>query len=103
LWNFLARQLGKRFVQAVGSLLSLSRLLVLAPLGHQRLMTRHAEYALGRACISKVFDLSLAIPAAEAAGAKRLITGQDGQVFDLVATGTATVGAVVADERPVAE
>jgi len=66
-------------------------------------MTRHAEYALRCSCISKVFNLSLAIPAAETAGAKGLITSQDCQVFDLVATGTATVGAVVADERAVAE
>jgi len=61
-------------------------------------MARHAEYALRCACVSEVFDFSLAIPAAEAAGAKGLITREDCQVFDFVATGTAAVGAVVADE-----
>jgi len=66
-------------------------------------MARHAKYALRRARISKVFDLPPAVPAAETAGAIGLITGQDGQVFDLVAAGTAAVGAVVADERAVAE
>jgi len=32
-----------------------------------------------------------------------LIAGQDGEVFDFVATGAAAVGAVVADEGTVAE
>nr|POE94634.1 hypothetical protein CFP56_16871 [Quercus suber] len=66
-------------------------------------MAAHAEDALGRACIAQVLDLSLAVPAAEAGRAERLVAGEDGEVFDLVAAGVAAVGAVVADERAIAE
>lgn len=45
----------------------------------------------------------LAVPTPEAARAEGLLAGEDGQVFDLVPTGIAAVGAVVADERAIAE
>ena len=32
-----------------------------------------------------------------------MVPGEDGEIFDFVATGAATVGAVVADERAVTE
>ena len=66
-------------------------------------MAGHAEDALGSACIAQVLDLPLAIPAPEAVGAKGLVAGQDGEVFDLVAAVIAAVGAVVADQGAVSE
>jgi hypothetical protein len=66
-------------------------------------MTRHAEYALRRASIAKVLNLALAVPASEAVGTESLVTGQDGQVLDLVAAVIAAVCAVVAYQRAVAE
>jgi hypothetical protein len=70
---------------------------------HERLVAGHAEDALGSACIAQVLDLPLAIPAAEAVGAKGLVAGQDGEVFYLVPAVVAAVGAVVADQGAVAE
>ena len=66
-------------------------------------MAGHAEDALGGAGIAQVLDLPLAIPAPEAVGAKGLVAGQDGEVFDLVAAVVAAVGAVVADQGAVSE
>jgi hypothetical protein len=66
-------------------------------------MATHTEYALRRPCISEVFDFPLAIAASKACGAKCLVSGQDGKILNLVATGAAAVGAVVANERAVAE
>lgn len=66
-------------------------------------MAAHAKDALGGPCITEIFNLALAVSTAKAAGAKGLISGQDGQVLNLVATGAATVGAVVANEGAVAE
>jgi hypothetical protein len=63
----------------------------------------HAKYSLWRASISKVLNFSLAIPTPEAGGAESLISGQDGKVLDLVPTGAATVGAVVADQGAIAK
>lgn len=66
-------------------------------------MTGHAEDTLRRASIAQVLNLALAVPAPEAARAEGLLTGEDCQILDLVAAGTAAVGAIIADERAVAE
>jgi ABC-type sulfate transport system permease component len=63
----------------------------------------HAKYAVGRPGVAQVFNLPFAVPTAEAGCAEGLITGQDGKILDLVPAGTAAVGAVVADERAIAE
>ena len=66
-------------------------------------MTCHAKDALRCPGVAQVFNLSLAIATLEATGTEGLLAGENGQVFDLVAAGAATVGTVVADERAVAE
>ena len=58
---------------------------------------------MARARIAQVLNLPLAVATAEAGGAECLVAGEDGEVLDLVAAGIAAVGAVVADERTVAE
>lgn len=65
-------------------------------------MAVHAEDALGRTRVAKVFDLSFTVSASEALRAERLVARQDGQVFDLVATGVAAIGAIAADQGAVA-
>lgn len=66
-------------------------------------MAAHAEDALRRASIAQVLDLPLAVPTLEACCAEGLVAGQDRKVFDLIAAGRAAVGAVVANERAIAE
>jgi hypothetical protein len=66
-------------------------------------MAVHAEYSLRSARISEVLNLSLAVATLEAAGAECLISGEDSQVFDLVTTARAAVGAIVADQRSVSK
>ena len=66
-------------------------------------MAVHAKDALRRSRIAKVLDLFLAIAAFEAVCAKSLVTSQYSQIFNLVVAGAAAVGAVVADQRPVAK
>jgi hypothetical protein len=61
-------------------------------------MTGHAKDALRGPRIAQVLDLAFAVPAAETTGAESLIAGQDGEIFDLVATGAAAVCAIVAYE-----
>jgi hypothetical protein len=63
----------------------------------------HAKDSLRRACISQVLDLPLAVPAAEAGSAERLVTSEDSQILNLVAAGAAAVCTVVADERAIAQ
>lgn len=70
---------------------------------HQQLMAFHAEDALRRPRVFEILNLLLAIPTAETRGAEGLLAGQDGEIFDFVPTGGATVGAIVADEGAVAE
>jgi len=48
-------------------------------------MTRHAEYALARPCISQIVNLALTIAALEAVRAERLVPCEDSEVFNLVA------------------
>lgn len=66
-------------------------------------MTGHAEDTLRGAGIAQILNLALAIPASEAVGTEGLVTGQDGQVFNLVAAVVAAVCAIVAYQRAVAE
>ena len=66
-------------------------------------MAEHAEDPLRGARIAQVVDLALAISASEAAGAEGLVAREYGEVLDLVAAGAAAVGALVADERAIAE
>ena len=66
-------------------------------------MAAHAEDALRGARISQVLDLLLAVAAAKAGAAERLVAGEDGEVLDFVTAGIAAVCAVVANERAVAE
>lgn len=66
-------------------------------------MTFHTEYSLGSPGIFEILNFLFAIPAFEAGRAKGLVAGKYGQVLDLVATCTAAIGTIVADERPVAE
>lgn len=61
-------------------------------------MALHAKNTLGGAGVSQILNFLLAVSAFEAAGAEGLFTGEDGKIFNLVATGTAAVGAVVADQ-----
>jgi hypothetical protein len=96
------RRFGESLVQSIGGGLLLL-VAVLPSLLHQRLVTRHAKDALCCTSIAKILDLALAVPAAEAAGTKGLIARQNGQIFDLVPTGAAAVGAIVADEGSIAK
>lgn len=70
---------------------------------HQRLVAFHTEDPLGRSSIAQVVDFLFAVPAAKTAFAKGLFAGQDGEVLDFIRTRAATVGAVAADERTIAE
>jgi len=66
-------------------------------------VTTHAEYALRGSCIAEVFDLALAISAAEARRAEGLISCQNSQVFNLVAASAAAIRAIVAYQRAIAQ
>lgn len=66
-------------------------------------MAGHAEYALRSSSISKIVDFPLAIATSETVCTEGLISCQYSQILDLVVAGAAAVGAIVADERPVAE
>jgi hypothetical protein len=56
----------------------------------------HAKNSLRRACITQVLDLPLTITALEAVGTKGLVTGENGQVLNLVATTATTICAIIA-------
>ena len=66
-------------------------------------MAFHAEYPLRGPCIPKILNLLFTISTTEACRAKRLVTRKNRQIFNLIATGTTAVRAVVADERAVTE
>jgi hypothetical protein len=66
-------------------------------------VTGHAEDALRGASIAKVINLPLAISTFEAVCTECLVSGQYGQVFNLVVARAAAVCAVVAYERAIAE
>lgn len=66
-------------------------------------MTRHAKDTLGSASISQVLNLAFAVPTTEAVCAEGLVSGQDGQIFNLVSTVVTAVCAVVTYEGAIAE
>lgn len=66
-------------------------------------MAFHAKDALRGPGIFEVFDLLLAVTTSKARGAEGLVAGEDGKILDLVPTCAAAIGAVVADQRAVAE
>lgn len=66
-------------------------------------MTTHAEDSLRSARISQILNLSLAVATPETARTERLVAGEDGKVFYLIATRAATVRAVVTYKRAIAQ
>ena len=66
-------------------------------------MTVHAKYPLRRPGIAKILDLLFTVPTFEAGGTEGLVSGENRQVFDLVAAGAAAVCAVVANEGTITE
>lgn len=66
-------------------------------------MTVHAKDTLRGPGVTEIFNPPLAIPAFKAVGAKGLVAGQDGQVFDLVSARAAAVCTVAADQRAIAQ
>jgi len=66
-------------------------------------MTAHTKDTLGSPRISQVLNLPLAVSTSEACRAEGLLAGKDGQVFNLVATSTAAVGAIIADKGAIAK
>lgn len=66
-------------------------------------MAIHAEDTLRGPSIAQVFYLPLAIPTSEACSAEGLVPGKNGQILDLISTGAAAVGAVVANEGAIAK
>ena len=70
----------------------------LPPSSHQGFMTVHAEYPLRCPRIFEVLYFPFAIPTPEAAGAKGLVAGENGEILDLILACAAAVCAVVTDE-----
>lgn len=66
-------------------------------------MAIHTENTLRGPSIAQIFNLSLAISASKARSAEGLVPSKDGQILDLVPTGAAAVGAVVANKGAIAE
>ena len=66
-------------------------------------MAFHAKDPLRSPSIFEIFDLPLAIPALKARRAKGLVPGENRQIFNLIATYTAAISAIVTDERAVAK
>jgi hypothetical protein len=66
-------------------------------------MTAHAEDPLRRPGISQVLNLPLAVPTPEAGSAERLISGQNRQILNLIATGVAAISAIIAYKGSIAE
>lgn len=66
-------------------------------------MTFHAKDSLRGSGVAKVFNFLLAVAAPEALSAKGLVACEDGEVFDLIPTGAATVRAVATDQRPITQ
>lgn len=66
-------------------------------------MAVHAKDAVRGPGVAQILDLPLAVPTAEAGRTEGLVSCQDGEILNLVSTGAAAVGTVVADERAVAE
>lgn len=66
-------------------------------------MACHAKDTLRSAGIAQVLNLALAVPTPEAVGAECLVTSQDSQVFNLIATVVAAVCTIVTNEGAIAE
>ena len=66
-------------------------------------MTIHAKYTLRCSRITKILDLLLAVPAFEAVRAECLVPSKDRQILDLVSARATAIGAIVADQGPVAK
>ena len=66
-------------------------------------MAVHTEYSLRGPSISEILNLPLTISTLEAVGAKCLIAGKNGKVFNLVHAAAAAVSAVIAYEGAVAK
>ena len=66
-------------------------------------MTAHAEYSLRGPGIPQILNLPLTVATSKAGSTECLIASEDGKILDLVATGTAAVGAVVANEGAISE
>ena len=66
-------------------------------------MALHAEDALRCASISQIFNFPFTVATLEATGAKSFLAGENGEIFNLIAASTATVSAVVADQRAITE
>jgi hypothetical protein len=64
-------------------------------------MAVHTENALRRPGIAQVLYSVLAVAAFETVGAKSLVTCENRQVFDLAPARTATISAIVADQRAI--
>jgi hypothetical protein len=65
-------------------------------------MAVHAEDPLRCSRVPKILNLPLAVATAKAGSTESLISGENGQILNLIATGAAAVRAVVADERSIA-
>ena len=76
---------------------------LLLPSSHEGLVTGHTEDALRRSGVSKIFDLAFAVSTSETARTVGLVASQDGQILDFIPTGTAAVGATVANEGAIAQ
>lgn len=102
--DLIARQLWQRFIETIrGRRRCFACLFVLSPSRHEAFVTGHTEYALRGSSIAKIVDFPLAIATSETVGTERLISCQYSQILDLVVACAAAVGAIVADERSVAE
>lgn len=66
-------------------------------------MAAHAKYTLRCPGIAQVLNLPLTVPTPKAGRTECLVSGQDGQVLNLVPTRIAAVCAVIAYKRSIAE
>jgi len=63
----------------------------------------HTKDTLRRSSVLQIFNLFLAIPTLEARRAEGLVSREDRQILDLIAADTATVGAIITNERSISE
>lgn len=66
-------------------------------------MTLHAEYSLCSSSVAEILNLLLAIPTFEAISTESLVSSQDRQILDFVATAAAAICTIVANQRPVSK
>lgn len=99
-WERLLGDHGRFLLPALGGCRSLRFLPLLS---NDSFVAAHAKDSQRCPCVSQIFNLAFAVAAAEASGTESLVTSENGQILNLVATGTATVCAVAANERAIAE